>query len=111
MSWLREAISDGDGQADVAYISIFMLTPAAIVTIAFICIVSFLDWRSCQPITTISKGDTSVSSVVPCRYDPLPVGQAAGLVFAAYSTLIGALAAYMVATRRQRSAKQTTASD
>lgn len=103
MSWLREAISDGDDRADIAYISIGVLTVAAIVTIAFLCSVSYLDWLSCQPVTVNSQGETSVQSIVPCRYDPLPLGQSVGLVFAAYAALIGALSGYMVATRRASS--------
>lgn len=98
---MREAISDREGIADMAYIAIGALTVSAIVALAFIFGMSAWDYAHCDPITTISKGDTSVASVVPCRFDPLPIGQAAGLIFGAFGALIGALAGYMAATRRR----------
>lgn len=105
--WLREAISDSDGNADMAYLAIGALTCAAIASLAFTCYMAGFDYSHCinTPITTISKGETSVSSVVPCRFDPLPVGQAAGLIFAAFAGLITSLAAYMMATRRGANTK------
>ncbi len=101
-NWLREAISDGDGLADMAYIVIGALSVAAIATLAFICFMSAFDYNHClsTPQTVVAKGEASVTSIVPCRYDPLPTGQSAGLIFGAYAALIGGLAAYMVATRR-----------
>jgi hypothetical protein len=98
--WLREAVSDDAGLADMAYISIGALTVTAIVALVFIFSMSVIDYATCKPITTVSKGDQSVTSVIPCRYDPLPLGQAAGLIFAAFAGLIGSLAGYMAATRR-----------
>lgn len=100
MRWIREAISDREGLADMAYISIGALTVSAICALIFIFAMSAIDYATCQPVTTVAKGDQSVTSVIPCRYDPLPLGQAAGLIFGAFGALIGALAGYMAATRR-----------
>lgn len=100
MNWVREAISDEHGQADVAYVCIGILTIAAVLTLIYVCTVETIDYMRCQPITTISKGDQSTTSVIPCRFDPLPIGQAAGLIFGAFAALIGGLAGYMAATRR-----------
>jgi hypothetical protein len=72
----------------------------------FVFSMSAISYHKCEPITTISKGDQSVTSVIPCNFDPLPVGQAAGLVFGAFAALIGALAGYMAATRKQQRAPQ-----
>jgi hypothetical protein len=101
MGWLREAISDDCGMADMAYIVIGSLAVSAIFALAFIFGMSAIDYHNCTPTLTISTGDTDSRHVVPCRFDPLPVGQAAGLIFGAFGALIGALAGYMAATRRQ----------
>ena len=114
MGWLREAISDSDGLGDMAYIVIGALAVSAIFSLVFILSMSAIDYRNCQPtisISTASKGTegTDVSAaatsdsrhITPCRFDPLPVGQAAGLIFGAFGALIGALAGYMAATRRK----------
>ncbi len=100
--WVREAISDEVGQADMAYVAIGILTCAAVGALTFIFLMSAISYTNCKPITTISKGDQSVTSVIPCNFDPLPVGQSAGLIFGAFGALIGALAGYMAATRKQR---------
>ena len=104
--WVREAISDELGQADMAYVAIGVLTCAAIGALTFIFAMSAISYYNCKPITTVSKGDQSVTSVIPCNFDPLPVGQSAGLIFGAFGALIGALAGYMAATRKQRPAQQ-----
>lgn len=103
VGWLREAISDREGLADMAYIAIGLLALGALAALAFVASMSAIDYYHCinTPITTISKGDQSTTSVIPCRYDPLPFGQAAGLIFTAFAALIGSLSAYMVATRRK----------
>lgn len=101
MSWLREAVSDSDGLADMAYIVIGALAVTAIFALAFILSMSALDYKNCQPTISLSNSaNDQTRNIVPCRFDPLPVGQAAGLIFGAFSALIGALAGYMVATRR-----------
>ena len=40
-------------------------------------------------------------AAVACVFDPLPIGQASGLIFTAFGVLIGAFSAYMAATRRK----------
>lgn len=101
MGWLREAISDTDGIADMAYIVIGVLAASAVGTLIFLCVMSVVDYLRCTPIITISNGDTSTRNVIPCRFDPLPLGQSSGLIFAAFTGIIGGLAGYMAATRRQ----------
>lgn len=112
-NWLRQAISDAEGLADMAYIVIGALAVSAMFALAFIFSMSAIDYRNCQPTISIStavKGaegtDLAAAAssdsrhITPCRFDPLPVGQAAGLIFGAFGALIGALAGYMAATRR-----------
>ena len=101
MNWLRQAISDEQGLADMAYIAIGALTLSAIAALAFICTMSAISYHACKPVTTVATGAQAVTSVVPCNFDPLPVGQAAGLIFGAFGALIGALAGYMAATRKR----------
>lgn len=100
MKWLREAVSDEAGLADMAYIAIGALTVAAICALVFIFGMSAVSYYHCQPVMTVAKGDGGAIQVVPCTFDPLPIGQAAGLIFGAFGALIGALAGYMAATRR-----------
>lgn len=107
MSIVREAMSDEGGQGDMAYIAIGLLTVAAVLSLAFIFSMSAVSYHKCEPITTVSKGDQSTTSVIPCNFDPLPVGQAAGLIFGAFAALIGSLAGYMAATRKQSQRMQT----
>ena len=111
MSWLREAISDENQQADIAYVVIAMLSLAVVFSIAFLFAMSAWDYSVCKPITTLATGTEAVTHIQPCRFDPLPLGQSTGLIFAAYATLFGGLSAYMIATRRPAGggAKTTTA--
>lgn len=99
LRWLREAISDENGQADIAYASIAALTGAAIGALTFICTMATIAYFRCVPLI---KPDV----VVNCYFDPLPMGQAVGLIFGAFGALIGALAGYMAATRKPRTASQ-----
>lgn len=94
MNWLREAISDERGFADIAYVAIGALTGAAIGALGFICVMSAIAYFRCVPLVTPQV-------VVNCTYDPLPTGQSAGLIFTAFAALIGSLCGYMVATRKQ----------
>jgi hypothetical protein len=112
MRWLREACSDSDSQIDMAYIVIGGLAVSAICALAFIFTMSAVDYQHCQPTISLSNSpEDQTRHIVPCRFDPLPVGQAAGLIFGAFSALIGALAGYMAATRRApRTTIETTAS-
>lgn len=101
MSWLREAISDEQGLADMAYIAIGVLTTAACFALTFICVMSAISYHLCGPITTaVNSTGQQVTTQTTCAFDPLPVGQSAGLIFGAFATLIGALAGYMAATRK-----------
>ena len=110
MGWLREACSDSDRQVDMAYIVIGSLAVSAIVALAFIFAMSAIDYAHCQPTISLSNTpDDQTRHIVPCRFDPLPVGQASGLIFGAFSALIGALAGYMAATRRTPRTTETTA--
>lgn len=97
MKWLREAISDENAQADMAYICIGGLAAAAIASLAFIFAMSVVSYIRCTHIVDVGEG---IRAAVACTFDPLPVGQAAGLVFGAFAALIGALAGYMAATKR-----------
>lgn len=94
LTWVREAFSDENGQADIAYGAIGVLTIGALGSLGFICLMQAWAFLRCVPLV---KPDV----VVNCTYDPLPMGQAAGLIFAAFATLIGSLCGYMMATRRQ----------
>lgn len=100
--WVRESISDENGQADIAYVAIAALTTGALGSLAFISFMAAVAYFQCTPLV---KPDV----VVNCTFDPLPMGQAAGLIFGAFGALIGALAGYMVATRtpRAKAADQT----
>lgn len=108
MTWLREAISDEQGLADMAYIAIGVLTTAACFALTFVCAMATVSYLRCQPVTTIGTGAQGVTSVVPCTFDPLPIGQAAGLIFGAFAGLIASLAGYMAATRKPASRSDAT---
>src|SRR3954471_8456023 len=90
MSLIREALTDENHQGDIAYLAIAGLTLAAIGALTFIFAMSTWSYANCK---------------MPCAFDPLPVGQAAGLIFGAFGALIGALAGYMAATRKPRPAQ------
>ena len=110
MGWAREACSDSDNQIDMAYIVIGSLAVSAIFALAFIFAMSAIDYAHCQPTISLSNTpDDQTRHITPCRFDPLPVGQASGLIFGAFSALIGALAGYMAATRRTPRTTETTA--
>jgi len=95
VKWLREAISDETGQADIAYAAIALLTLSATLSLGFVSLMQAISYFRCVPLV---KADV----VVNCAFDPLPMGQAAGLIFAAFASLIASLSGYMLATRKQR---------
>ena len=112
-SWIREVISDDAGQADAAYVSILALMISAIGSLVFIFAMSALAYAGCEPVasvatTPVGTGGTTVA-VHRCAFDPLPVGQACGLIFGAFAALIGSLAGYMAATKRSGRNTTTTA--
>lgn len=88
LNWLREAISDEQGQADIAYISLLALMVAVGLVVLFICGMVAYDYFHCAK---------------DCRFDPLPLGQSVGLICGAFfGTGLTGLAAYMLATRKPR---------
>lgn len=93
----------------MAYIVIGALAVSAICALAFIFAMSAIDYIHCQPTISLTNGAEDTRHIVPCRFDPLPVGQAAGLIFGAFSALIGSLAGYMAATKRSPRTTETTA--
>jgi hypothetical protein len=93
MKWLREAISDQDGVADVAYISVFVVAGAVLGAIIFVCLLTAIAYIRCTEVLAINPP-------VLCRFDPAPLGTAIGLICGGFATAIGALAGYMAATRR-----------
>lgn len=105
MKWLREAVSDQDGLADMAYIVIGALAVSAICSLAFILAMATVSYIRCTHIVDVGEG---VRAAISCVFDPLPVGQSAGLIFGAFGALIGALAGYMAATRRASAKTVTT---
>lgn len=96
--WLRESINDGDGQADMAYVVVGGLAASAVGSLLFIMVMSVISYSRCTRIVDIGEKERAA---IACVFDPLPIGQAAGLIFAAFAALIGAFAGYMAATKRQ----------
>ncbi len=97
MSWLREAISDSDGVADMAYLAIGWLVAIMIGSIVFLCAMSAVSYARCTQIVDVGQG---VRSAIPCPYDPNPLGIAIAACLGAFGSPIGALALYMGQTRR-----------
>ena len=97
MSWLRQAISDSDGLADMAYISIAGLVAIMVSSIVFLCGMSAVSYARCTQIVDVGQG---VRSAIPCPYDPNPLGLAIAACLGAFGSPIGALALYMGQTRR-----------
>ena len=95
MDWIRESISDEHGVADVAYVSLFIIVFAVLGAIAFVCLMSAVSFCMCHelPMTT---------PPTLCRFDPQPLGIAVGAICTGFATALGALAAYMAATRPPR---------
>ncbi len=83
----------------MAYIVVGALAAAAIGALTFIMGMSLISYVRCTKIVDVGEG---ARAAVACIFDPLPVGQSAGLIFGAFATLIAGFAAYMAATRRQR---------
>jgi hypothetical protein len=97
MKWLREAISDSDGLADMAYISIAGLVGIMVGSVVFLCAMSAVSYARCTEVVDVGQG---VRSAIPCKYDPNPLGIAIAACLAAFGSPIGALALYMGQTRR-----------
>jgi len=97
-NWFKQAISDENGQADMAYLVVGALAAAALGAITFVMGMSLISYIRCTKIVDVGQG---TRASIACIFDPLPVGQAAGLIFGAFAALIGAFAGYMAATRRR----------
>ncbi len=98
MSWLREAISDEKGSADMAYVSIGGLILVMVGSIVFLCTMSAVSYGRCTQVVEVSKEQRAA---IPCSYDPNPLGLAIAACLGAFGSPIGALALYMGQTRRR----------
>lgn len=96
--WLRESISDENGQADIAYISIAGLVLAMVSAIAFLCAMSAISYARCEQVVDVGQG---VRAAIPCPYDPQPLALGIAACIAGFGSPIAALAAYMAQTRRK----------
>jgi len=103
--WLREAISDEKGAADMAYISIAGLVVVMVGSIGFLCAMSAVSYARCTKIVDVSK---TQRAAIPCTYDPGPLGLAIAACLGAFGSPIGALALYMGQTRRRETPAATT---
>ena len=98
MTWLREAVSDDKGLADMAYVSIAGLVAVMLGSVSFLCAMSAISYARCEQIVDVGQG---VRASIPCPYDPNPLGIAIAACLGAFGSPIGALALYMGQTRRQ----------
>lgn len=111
MSWLREAISDENHLADMAYVAIGALVLSLVSAVAFLCIMSAVAYARCEKIVDVGKPPDLVRAAIPCDYDPNPLGLSIAACIAAFGSPIGALAGYMVATRRRESKPEPISTD
>lgn len=111
VGWLREAIED-DGRpprADMAYVAIGGLILALIASATFLCAMSAISYARCTQIMEVGTKENLIKAFVPCSYDPNPLGIAIAACIAAFGSPIGALAGYMVATRRRETKEEAPA--
>lgn len=108
MSMLRGALTDSDGQWDIAYISLFYLMLAVVGPIVVMTVMSVVGHLRCVPHEIIAKASEQVT-VIACVYDPQPLGNAIGFACGGFGVALGALAAYMAATRRTATSTTTKA--
>jgi hypothetical protein len=88
MSWLREAVSDDNGLGDIAYAGV------GSIIVMFVGVSVYL----CAMVTVGYIRDES--------FDPLPIAQAFSLITGAvFSTGLAGLTAYMMATKKTRTAQ------
>jgi len=95
VKWLRSTLTDEEGRYDVAYVSLFLVAISTLSAVPFICVVSLISYLRCVPQAVKDL------PVVTCNYDPQPVGFAIGAIAGGFATALGALAAYMAATRNR----------
>jgi hypothetical protein len=103
VTWLREAISDENHLADMAYISIGAIAALLVGTVVYLCTMSTVSYVRCIQIDASSSHGILTA---PCVFDPWPLASGIAAAIGAFGAPIGALAGYMAATRRQ--AKSTT---
>jgi hypothetical protein len=108
VTWLREAISDERKQADMDYVAIGALVLALVFTVNFLCAMSAISYARCSQVQEVGTKENTVRAFVPCSYDPNPLGIAIAACIAAFGSPIGALAGYMVATRRRETKPEPT---
>ena len=100
--WLKQAISDENNQVDMAYIVIGILATSAVAALSYVLVMATISYLRCTKIVDVGQG---IKAALNCVFDPLPIGQSAGLIFTAFAALIGAFAGYMAATRRRTKEK------
>jgi hypothetical protein len=83
--FVQQAIRDTEDLVDVAYLSLYMVMIITVGGIPVLFLMAMLDWAMCY---------------VDCKFPLLELGQAAGLMCAAFAAALGALGVYMAATRK-----------
>lgn len=96
MRWITSCLTDDKGNFDVAYVSLFVVMFAVLAAILIMCVMSVVSFLRCQPVVR------ETMALVQCVYDPQPLGIAVGAVCGGFSTALGALAGYMLATRPRK---------
>ena len=85
VKWLREAVSDENGQGDIAYAGVGAIIIMFVAVTVFECVMVVIAYARSVP------------------FDPLPIAQAFSLITGAvFSTGLAGLTAYMLATRKPR---------
>lgn len=89
MNWLQSTLTDSEGRYDVAYVSLFGVGGTVMFSILTMCAGEVWAFAFCQP-----------SEKLPvCTFGSQQLGFAIGAVCGGFATALGALAAYMAATR------------
>lgn len=104
-SILRGALTDENGQGDIAYIAMGGLGLAVLGPILVMTAMSMVAHFRCVPHTIVVK---EALTVIACPYDPQPLGTAIGLACGGFGIALGALAGYMAATRKPQGSSTTT---
>jgi hypothetical protein len=101
----REAVTDSDGQVDVAYLSLFWVLISVLGSITFACVMTWVSYSRCVPAAAQIVGIAPTQTVIPavvCIFDPQPLGIAIGAICGGFAAAITSLAAYMGLTRPPR---------
>lgn len=102
---LQGALRDENGQGDIAYIAMGGLGLAVLGPVLLMTAMSMVAHFRCTPQVLVIK---DAVTVIKCDYDPQPLGTAIGLACGGFGVALGALAAYMAATRKQSGSSTTT---